>query len=101
MGISLLTALTIQANKTKIATGKGANGKYGFEIYCIIREHYRPQITCQPIYNTDEIAKIEGEKLLKSIMEFDADKHRKGLSDLLGDAAEPVEKIISASKRGI
>ncbi len=100
MGVSLITALTIQANGAQVAVGQGPNGKYGFEIYSIIREHYRPHLTSEPSYDSKEIAKEDGENLLREIMALDLNEHRKRASDLIGDEAGLVEKIISASKEG-
>ena len=100
MGVSLLTALIIQENGAEVAVGKGKNVKYSFEIYSIIREHYRPHLTCEPIYDSEGQAKEEGNKVLKAIKEFDTDNHRKELSALLGDDAKTVQKVIDASKEG-
>ncbi|MFH1311377.1 MAG: hypothetical protein ABIH65_03150 [Nanoarchaeota archaeon] len=97
MGISLLTALTIQENRTEIAV-YNEGGKFGFYIYSVIRSNHRPQITSKPVYDSSEIAKKEGEKLLDEIKSLDLDKNRTELSNLLGDAAGAVEKIVSASK---
>ena len=99
MGISLLTALTIQGNESDVAAGTGENGKYGFEIYSIIRERDRHHLTSQPIYDTEDIAMKEGKKLLDSIKSLDLKKDKRELSDAIGnDTLKIVNKISSVAK---
>ena len=96
--ISLLTALTIQANGAEVGVYKEKNKGYGFEIYSIIREKYRPHLTSKPVFDSKEAAEESGRKILDKIKSLDLDKNRKELSDMLGDAAPAVQKIVDAAK---
>jgi len=97
--ISALTILTIQENGAEVATYQGKNNQYGFEIYCTIREHYRPQVSSDSVFCSRKQAKDTGKITLKGIQDLDLTKKKKEISDLLGPAAEPVQKIIDASKK--
>ncbi|MCK5625095.1 hypothetical protein KAI04_04600 [Candidatus Pacearchaeota archaeon] len=97
--VSLLTALIIQANEAEVTTYGPEDKKYGFEIYSMIREKYRPHLTSQPVFESKEIAKEEGEKVLEQIQEFDLDIKRKELSGLVGDAGPAIAEVIDASKK--
>jgi hypothetical protein len=96
--ISLITALTIQENGAEVTTHGPTNKKYGFEIYSIIRESYRPHLTSTAIYDSKKTAEKEGKEILKIILDTDLDKKRKELSDNLGDTETTVQKIIDKSK---
>ncbi|MAG78859.1 hypothetical protein CMI40_00590 [Candidatus Pacearchaeota archaeon] len=96
--VSLLTALTIQENKAEVAVYQGENKKYGFEIYSIIRDKYRPHITSEPVFDSEQNAEDEGKKLCKTIESLNLDKKRKELSNFLGDDAKIVQEIIDESK---
>ncbi|PJE81466.1 hypothetical protein COU58_02360 [Candidatus Pacearchaeota archaeon CG10_big_fil_rev_8_21_14_0_10_32_42] len=99
MGIYLLTALIIQENGADVAVGiDERNGKYGFEIYGIIREKYRAHLTSEGLYDSEEIAEIEGRKTLDSILSLDLRKKRKELNEILGEEKEMIGKIIEASE---
>ena len=99
IGISLLTALTIQENRTEVALYHEGE-KFGFYIYSVIRDNHRPQITSGPVYDSSKIAREEGQKLLKGIKSLDLDKEKERLAQILGDDAKTIEKIVSASKSG-
>jgi hypothetical protein len=96
MGVSLLTALIIQANPTEVAVYKKGGG-YGFELYSLIREKHRPQITSNPRYTSSSEAIEKGKKLLEGIKSLNLDEERKGLSKILGDEAPVISQVIEAS----
>jgi len=98
--ISLRTALIIQAHGADVAVGTDEDsGKYGFEIYSIIREKYRPHLTSKGIYDSENIAEEEGKKILEQIKALDLNENRKEISELVGNAGPTVAKIIEYSKR--
>lgn len=100
MGVPLITALIIQENGAEVAVGVDeSTGKYGFEIYSIIREKYRPHLTSRGIYNSEDIAMKEGKKVLDSIKFLDLSGKRKELSSLLGKDKEIIQKIVDNSKK--
>ena len=95
--VSLITALAIQEHGADVATGQGDNGQYGFEIYSIIREKYRTHLTSQPIYQSPEIAKKEGEQFLKEIQAIDLSEKRKTLQSLLGEEESKIVGDITSA----
>ncbi len=97
--VSLITALIIQANGAEVGVYEEKGKGYGFELYSIIREKYRPHITSTPIFKAEEEAKTKGEELLKEIQKLDLDKKRKELSNCLRDTGPVVQKIIDGSKK--
>jgi hypothetical protein len=97
--VSLITALIIQENGAEVATYSSDNKKYGFEIYSMIRDSYRPHLTSQPTFKSERIAKKNGEDTLKAIQALDLNGKRKEISDILGDAGPAVAKIIKGSKK--
>jgi len=99
--VSLITALIIQEHGADVTVGEGKGefkGKYGFEIYSIIRENYRPHLTSKPTYDSEKIAEEEGKKILDQIKDLDLNEKRKELSTMLGKDREVIEKIVDASK---
>jgi|GEM_PF-5029248 len=96
--ISLIDALTIQANPAQVTTYGPVEGKYGFEIYSIIREKYRPHFTSNPLYDSEDIAKEKGKESLGILKNLDLDKQRQELANKFGPAGPIVGEIIDASK---
>lgn len=97
--VSLRTLLIIQANKTEVTTYGPKDEKYGFEIYSIIREKYRPHLTSEPEFDSEEIAKEKGRETLEEIQDLDLNENRKKLSGLLGDAGPVIKEVVDASKK--
>ena len=79
---------------------RGENRKYGFEIYSVIREKYRPHLTSEPFYDSKRVAKAEGRRLLDAVKSMNLDEKRKDISNILGDDAETVGRVIDSSKEG-
>ena len=102
MGISLLTALTIQENGADVAVFEDkSSGKYAFQIYSIIREKYRPHATSEPAYESSEEAKQAGTDILDQVNSLDLSEQKNHLSNTLGENGEVVSKIIEASKKDL
>jgi hypothetical protein len=99
--VSLLTALTIQANGGEVGVYEEKGRGYGFEIYSIIRERYRPHLSSEPVFDSKEDAERKGREILEAIQSMDLDKKREELSEILGHETSVVQKIIDASKRDV
>ena len=95
--VSLLTALIIQGNETDVNPYQNRNSqKWGYIVSRMERGNYRPLVTCSLIYDSEEIAKKEGDGFVKSIRELNLSPKRKELGDLLGDSKEIVQSIVDA-----
>ncbi|MEK6933848.1 MAG: hypothetical protein AABW75_03160 [Nanoarchaeota archaeon] len=96
--VSLLTALIIQKNETSVHPYQNRNSqKWGYGVSRMERENYHPLVTCSAIYDSEEVAKKEGDSFVKSIRELDLSPKRKELGDLLGDSKEVVQQIIDTA----
>lgn len=97
--VSLLTALVIQSNEISIYPYRSPeNQKWGYEIGRIERGNYRPGITCNPIYESKEIAKQEGKDLVDKIRSLDLSRELKELEKIIGEGMPLVQKIASAAQ---
>ncbi|MEK6827401.1 MAG: hypothetical protein AABX99_02870 [Nanoarchaeota archaeon] len=92
MEIPLITALVIQSNNIKIDTFS-KDGKWGYELYRFERGNYRPEITCNPIYENRKIAMEKGKELLEAIRQIDLSEKKKNLTKIIG---EEESKMIAA-----
>ena len=100
MVVSLRTALIIQEHGADVAVGIDiTNGKYGFEIYSIVREKYRPHLTSKGVYDSEKIAEEKGKNILEQIKASNLDEKRKELSTILGKEGKVIQKIFDASKK--
>jgi len=96
--VSLLTALIIQGNETKIYPYQDKSSKkWGYEVSRIERGNFRPLVTCPAVYDSEKIAQQEGDGLVDSIRKLDLSPKRKELGDLIGDSKEAVQAVIDAS----
>jgi hypothetical protein len=97
--VSILTALIIQENKTNVNSYQDKNSqKWGYKVSCIERGNYRPLVTCSPVYDSEKIAKKEGNGFVKLIRKLDLSPKRKELGNLLGDSKEIVQSVVNAVK---
>jgi len=99
MGVSLYTALVIQANGAEVGVyGPNSENKYCFELFSIIREHYRGHATSDFFASSAEEARNTGQKYLEAILAMDLDEKRRKISESLGPYAEAVQQVADASK---
>ena len=84
MGITLLSALTIQENDVNVETYQDKTSqKYGFTIYHRRFGRDRVLISASPIYDNPKDAKNEGDKLIKHVRETDLSKQVSDISKVL------------------
>ncbi len=84
MGLSLLSALQIQANDTLVDTYQNPeSGKCGYVIIHYEERYFRPIVSSNPVYNSREDALTVGTELMKQIKELDLSSQRKSLVDVL------------------
>jgi len=69
--LSVLTCLVIQGNGAKVAVGEMVGGGYGFEIYRIERENYRPLVTSNGDFDSDDEARKSGEEVINLVRSWD------------------------------
>ena len=82
MGISLRTALIIHNHDVKIAPYQNTKtAKYGYEIYRLERGNYRPLLTSEATFTTEEEAQREGLGLAKRFKETPLDELLKDVED--------------------
>jgi len=101
MSVSLITALTIQANGAEVATYQSKeDSRYGFEIYSIIRDHYRSHLTSSAVFDSSKDAEKVGKNVLEQILKLNLNEGRRDLAETLGESASDVQAIVDASKNG-
>ena len=102
MGLSLISALMIQANETRcVAMGPFDDGKYGGAIYIMKDGHvHTPVISVDyGYYETCKDAVEQLEALVKEIKGMDLSAKKKEIDDAMGDAAPIVHEIVRGSKK--
>jgi hypothetical protein len=100
MGLSLLSALEIQGNETLVDTYRNKeSGKFGYIIMHGEEKYCRPIVSCNPVYDSAEIALREGTALMSAVKKLDLSPQRKTLSDILGgETAKTVDSIVQATR---
>ena len=100
MGLTLLTALTIQNNKTHVSAYQDKESKkYGFVIMHDEEKNYRPLISASAVYDSSKKALSEGRKLKKEVMNSDLGSEVESINNTLGKDAETIGDIVQAAKK--
>ncbi len=102
MGISLLSAFQIQENETIVSTYQSKESeKYGYVITHGEENRYRPIVSCNPFYDSEDKALTAGNELVKEIKKLDLSPQRKSLVDLVGgtETAKTIDSVIQSSQR--
>ena len=101
MGLSLLSALQIQGNKTLVDTYQDKESeKYGYAITHNEDKYCRPIVSCNPTYNSREDALTTGTEFMEQVKKLDLSTKRKSLVDVVGgeETAKAIDSIVKASK---
>ena len=102
MGISLYSALQIQENKTLVSTYQDKESpKWGYVIAHDKEKRYRPIISCNPFYESEDKALTAGNELVREVKGLDLSPQRKSLVDRIGgtETAKAIDSIVQSSKR--
>jgi hypothetical protein len=96
MGISVLTALTIQSRDVRCeAAGPDQNGKWAGWIMLDV-DRWHPLLNSEPIYDNAQDARTAMEKVVKEIRETEVENPLDSMPE-----GSMVKKIIAASQDGI
>lgn len=86
--VSLRTALIIQGNDVNVYPFRdGSNGKFGYEVSYLEGGNYRPLLTHQAIYDSEDLAKSGGDAFVAEIKALD-----------LSEKVSEIEKIIGKGR---
>jgi hypothetical protein len=99
--VTLITGLQIQENETLVCPYMDkASGKYGYAITLTEERNYRTLISCQAIYDSNDVALAAGNKLRDDINELDLSPKKRSLVDAVGgpETARTIDTIVQASK---
>lgn len=98
--VSLLTALIIQNNEVNLCSYKERESKKWFyEVSRIERGNFRLLFTSIAVYDSRKVALEQGNAFVDEIRKTDFSKQKREIGNLIGDAAEPINKIISACEK--
>ena len=72
MGLSLLSALEIQGNETLVDIYQDRkSSKYGYAVTHNEDKYCRPIVSCNPSYDSREVALKAGNELMQQVKELD------------------------------
>ena len=98
--VSLLTAWIIQENPVSVEVYHSAQSQgWGYMICHQEEKNFRPLVTYSPVYDSETLARENGDEMLRTIRALDLDQKRKDLLDIIGPGtAQVVQKVVDASR---